>query len=54
MVDVALVVDILRMHFDDPPADAAGFGIPAHVIADLEPLDHPAFLLSSALREFRP
>ena len=40
MVDVALVVHVFLMHADDMASDAAGFRIPADVIATLERLTH--------------
>ena len=40
MVDVAFVIDVPFMDFDDFSAHASGFRIPAHVIANLERLDH--------------
>jgi hypothetical protein len=36
VMDVAFVGDVFRVHPHDPAADAAGFRIPADVIADLE------------------
>ncbi len=36
VVSVAFVVEVFRVHLDDLAADAAGFGIPAYVVADLE------------------
>jgi hypothetical protein len=47
MVDVAFVIDVPSMDFDDFSAHPPGFRIPAHVIANLERLDH-----SSAARLF--
>ena len=44
-VNVALVIDILSMDFDDFSAHPPGFRIPAHVIADFECLDHCAVLV---------
>jgi hypothetical protein len=40
VVDIALVVNIPRVHAHDATADPAGFGIPADVITDLEYLRH--------------
>jgi hypothetical protein len=40
VVDVAFVVYVLGVHPHDTSADPARFGIPTHVIADLEYLGH--------------
>jgi hypothetical protein len=40
MVDVAFVIDVPFMHFDDFSTYPSGFRIPAHVIANLERFDH--------------
>jgi hypothetical protein len=34
VMDVALVIDVLRMHSHDTTANAAGLGIPAYVVTD--------------------
>jgi hypothetical protein len=47
MMDVAFVVYVLRMHSHDAATDTASFGIPTHVIADLE---HPSHDIYSATR----
>src|SRR3546814_9236741 len=39
-VGVALVVEVAGMHLDDTAADAAGLGIPADVVAELELAGH--------------
>src|SRR4249920_3155500 len=39
-VNVTFVIDGSSMHFDDFSAHPPGFRIPAHVIANLERLDH--------------
>src|SRR3546814_14229801 len=39
-VGVPLVVEVAGMSLDDPAADAAGLGIPADVVADLELAGH--------------
>jgi hypothetical protein len=36
VVRVALVIDVLGMHLDDPAADAPGLRVPGHVVADFE------------------
>lgn len=40
MMRVPLVVEIFRMHLDDPAADVPGLRIPGDVIAELEFLWH--------------
>jgi hypothetical protein len=40
MMGVALVIEVAGMYADDRAADAAGLGIPAHAIMDLEALRH--------------
>jgi hypothetical protein len=40
VVGMSLIVNILRMHFDDRAADMAGLRVPTHVIADFEPCCH--------------
>src|SRR5215470_16215194 len=40
MVQIALVAHVLGVDLDDPPRDATGLGVPADVIAHLEPLRH--------------
>ena len=40
MMYVTFVVDVPSVHFGDFPAHSPGFRIPAHVIANLERLDH--------------
>jgi len=40
MVGVAPVIEVAGMHADDRAADAAGLGIPAYAIMDLEALWH--------------
>jgi hypothetical protein len=40
MARVTLVLGVTRMHFGDLAADVTGFGIPAHVVADLEDMTH--------------
>jgi len=40
MVSVAFDLEFPSMHADDRGADAAGFGISAHAIMDLEALRH--------------
>jgi hypothetical protein len=40
VMGVTLVIDILRMHSDDTTGNAAGFGIPANVVTDLETAGH--------------
>ena len=37
-VHMSLLVTIPRVHLHDPAADASGFGVPGHVIADFESL----------------
>jgi hypothetical protein len=36
---------LLRLRLDDPPGDVAGFGFPAHMIADFEFYRHQRVLL---------
>jgi hypothetical protein len=33
---IPFIIDILRMRFDNPAADIAGFRVPGHVISDFE------------------
>ena len=40
MVGVTFDLESASMHADDRAADAAGLGIPAHVVMDLEALRH--------------
>ena len=40
VMSVSFVADIPRMHLDNLAADASGFGIPAHVVADFEAFRH--------------
>jgi hypothetical protein len=40
MMGVAPVIEVAGMHADNRAADAAGLGIPAHAIMDLETLRH--------------
>ena len=40
MMNVALIVHVPRMHAYDTSPDAAGFGVPAYVIANFERLGH--------------
>jgi hypothetical protein len=40
VMGISLVIDVVRMNFDDRAADMAGFRIPGHVIADFEPFRH--------------
>lgn len=42
VVDVAFVIHVFGMHPHDPTGDPARFGIPAHVIAELETSCHSA------------
>src|SRR5262245_64030779 len=49
MVDVSLPIDVLRMHLDDPAADAPGLRVPAHVIARLEPLRHASACFAASM-----
>ena len=42
VVDVAFVIHVFGMHPHDPTGDPARFGIPAHVIAELETSCHNA------------
>jgi len=35
VMDVALVIDVLRMHSHDTTGNAAGLGIPAYVVTEL-------------------
>jgi hypothetical protein len=44
MVDVAFVIDVLPMNFDDFSSDPPSFRIPAHPITNFEHLDHCSFL----------
>jgi hypothetical protein len=44
MVDVAFVIDVLPMNFDDFSSDPPSFRIPAHPITNFERLDHCSFL----------
>jgi hypothetical protein len=39
-VRVTLILRVLRVHLDDLAGDVARFGVPAHVIADLEDGGH--------------
>jgi len=41
VVRVSFVVNILRVHLEDPPAHASRLGIPGHVVADPESFLHP-------------
>lgn len=50
MVDVAFVIDVPFMDFDDFSAHAPGFRIPAHVIANLERLDQRSVLVRSSVQ----
>ena len=43
MVRIAFVFEIARVDANDDAADASGFGIPAHMIADLELVFHEHF-----------
>jgi hypothetical protein len=47
-VNVAFVINVSSMDFDDFSAHPPGFRIPAHVIADFECLDHGAVLVRSS------
>ena len=40
MMGVAFDLKIASMHADDHATDAAGLGIPAHAVMDLEALQH--------------
>lgn len=53
VMSIAFVVDVPGVHFDDPAADAAGFGIPAHVIADLEVPGHRRFAVTPSAHQGR-
>src|SRR5262245_40138664 len=49
MVDVSLPIHVLRMHLDDPAADAPGLRVPAHVIARLEPFRHASTCFAASM-----
>ena len=40
LMGVPFVVNVVCMHLDDRAADAPGFRVPRHKIADFEPLHH--------------
>jgi hypothetical protein len=42
VMDVAFVIHVFGMHPHDPASDPARFGIPAHVVADLQTSCHRA------------
>ena len=49
VMDIAFIVHVLCVHPHDTAAHPAGFGIPAHVIADLECLCHGESNIRSAV-----
>jgi hypothetical protein len=50
-VNVTFVIDGPSMHFDDFSAHPPGFRIPAHVIANLERLDHGSVLVRVSIKK---
>jgi hypothetical protein len=50
-VNVTFVIDGPSMHFDDFSGHPPGFRIPAHVIANLERLDHNSVLVRISIKK---